>query len=97
MLRSVGMTSKGFNKMIYYESIFFGVKALTYGLPLSFLVMLAIHKSMSYTFVYGFQLPWLNILFVITVIFIIVGSAMLYSISKIKNENIIESLKQENI
>ena len=97
MLRSVGMTPKGFNKMIQYESIFYGVKALTYGLPISLLVMLAIHRSTNYTFEYGFQLPWMSILFVIVVIFLIVGSAMLYSISKIKNDNIIESLKQENI
>ncbi|MBY0145001.1 ABC transporter permease [Neobacillus niacini] len=97
MLRSVGMTPKGFNKMIQYESIFYGVKALTYGLPISVLVMLAIHRSTNYTFEYGFQLPWMSILFVIVVIFLIVGSAMLYSISKIKNDNIIESLKQENI
>lgn len=97
MLRSVGMTPKGFNKMIHYESIFYGVKALGYGLPISVLVMFAIHRSISYTFDYGFNLPWMSILFVIIVIFLIVGSAMLYSISKIKNENIIESLKQENI
>lgn len=97
MLRSVGMTPKGFNKMIHYESIFYGVKALGYGLPISVLVMFAIHRSISYTFDYGFSLPWISILFVIIVIFLIVGSAMLYSISKIKNENIIESLKQENV
>jgi putative ABC transport system permease protein len=80
-----------------YESIFYGVKALAYGLPISILVMLTIHRSTSYTFEFGFRLPWMSILFVIVVIFLIVGSAMLYSISKIKNENIIESLKQENI
>lgn len=97
MLRSVGMTPKGFNKMIHYESIFYGVKALVYGLPISILVMFAIHRSTSYTFEFGFNLPWMSILFVIVVIFLIVGTAMLYSISKIKNENIIESLKQENI
>ena len=97
MLRSVGMTPKGFNKMINYESIFYGVKSLAYGLPISVLVMFAIHRSLQTTFEYGFVLPWLNILFVIVVIFIIVGSAMLYSIAKIKNENIIDGLKQENI
>ncbi|WP_071394763.1 ABC transporter permease [Bacillus tuaregi] len=97
MLRSVGMTPKGFNKMIHYESIFYGVKALLYGLPLSVLVMFGIHRSTGYTFEYEFSLPWMSILLVIIVIFLIVGSAMLYSISKIKNDNIIESLKQENI
>lgn len=97
MLRSVGMTPKAFNKMIHYESIFYGVKALVYGLPISILVMIAIHRSTSYTFEFGFTLPWMSILIVIVVIFLIVSTAMLYSISKIKNENIIESLKQENI
>lgn len=97
MLKSVGMTPKGFNKMIHYESIFYGVKALAYGLPISVLVMLGIHRSIGHTFEYGFGLPWMHILFVIIVIFLIVGSAMLYSIAKIKNENIIENLKQENI
>jgi putative ABC transport system permease protein len=73
------------------------VKALVYGLPISVLVMFGIHRSLDYTFEYGFRLPWISILFVIVVIFFIVGSAMLYSISKIKNQNIIEELKQENI
>jgi putative ABC transport system permease protein len=97
MLQSVGMTPRGFRKMINYESIFYGVKALGYGLPISVLVMLGIHRSVGYTFEYGFRLPWMSIVFVIIMIFLIVGSAMLYSISKIKNQNIIENLKQENI
>ncbi|KMJ56653.1 cell division protein FtsX [Bacillus sp. LL01] len=97
MLKSVGMTPKGFNKMINYESIFYGVNALLFGLPISIAIMYLIHRSVNETFEYGFSLPWLDILFVVVAIFIIVGSAMLYSISKIKKENIIDGLKQENI
>lgn len=97
MLRSVGMTPEGFNKMVRYESLFYGLKALFYGLPLSVLIMFSIHRSFGQTFEYGFTLPWGSILFVTIVIFVIIGSAMLYSIAKIKNENIIESLKQENL
>jgi putative ABC transport system permease protein len=97
MLKSVGMTPKGFNKMINYESIFYGVNALLFGLPISFVVMYLIHRSVNETFQYGFTLPWLDILFVVAAIFIIVSSAMLYSISKIKKENITDGLKQENI
>ncbi|TWT08066.1 FtsX-like permease family protein [Planococcus sp. CPCC 101016] len=96
MLRSVGMTPKGFNKMIRYESFFYGGKALAYGLPISIGLMLIMHRSLGYTFQYEFSLPWMSILFTIVVIFLIVGAAMLYSIIKIKNANIIESLKQEN-
>ncbi|MEZ0481180.1 FtsX-like permease family protein [Planococcus sp. SSTMD024] len=96
MLRSVGMTPNGFNKMIRYESLFYGVKALAYGLPISFAAMFAMHYALNQTFSYGFAVPWGSIAFVIVVIFLIVGAAMLYSIAKIKNDNIIESLKQEN-
>ncbi|TCN26264.1 ABC transporter permease [Mesobacillus foraminis] len=97
MLKSVGLTPKGFNKMMYYESIFYGMKALLYGLPISGIVMVLIYMALQPTFEYGFLLPWMNILFVIAAIFIIVGSAMLYSIQKIKKENIIDGLIQENI
>ena len=97
MLKSVGMTPKGFSKMINYESIFYGIKSLFYGLPLSIIVMYLIHRSLMNSFDYSFALPWLSILYVIAAVFIIVSSAMLYSSAKVKKENIIDALKQENI
>lgn len=97
MLKSVGMTPNGFNKMINYESIFYGIKSLLYGLPISIAVMYLIYRSMMSSFSYGFALPWMSILYVIVAVFIIVSSAMLYSSSKVKKENIIDALKQENI
>ncbi|WP_117168900.1 ABC transporter permease [Paraliobacillus sediminis] len=97
MMKSVGMTPKGFNKMIHFESIFYGIKALLYGLPISVAIMFLIHRSTQQSFEYEFTLPWLDIVIVTVAIFIIVGSAMLYAISKVKKENIIDGLKQENI
>ncbi|MCO1604590.1 ABC transporter permease [Desulfosporosinus nitroreducens] len=97
MLKSVGMTPKGFSKMINYESIFYGIKSLFYGLPISIVVMYLIHRSLMNSFDYSFALPWISILYVIAAVFIIVSSAMLYSSAKVKKENIIDALKQENI
>ncbi len=97
MLKSVGMTPKGFNKMINYESIFYGIKALMYGLPLSLICMLLIHKALMNSFSYSFSLPWMSIFYVTIAVFIIVGMSMLYSSAKVKKENIIDALKQENI
>ncbi|MRX74266.1 FtsX-like permease family protein [Bacillus lacus] len=97
MLRSVGMTPKGFNKMINYESFFYGSNALLYGLPISLVIMYLIHLSLNNTFEYQFQLPIKSILFVVLALFLIVGAAMLYSIGKIKKGNIIDGLKQENV
>lgn len=96
MLKSVGMTPKGFNKMINYESIFYGIKALLYGLPISFGIMLLMHRAFSEGFSFGFTIPWLSVLYVIIAVFAIVGISMLYSSSKVKKENIIDALKQEN-
>ncbi|MEK3886185.1 ABC transporter permease [Bacillus sp. FSL K6-3431] len=97
MLKSVGMTPKGFNKMINYESIFYGIKSLLYGLPISMIVMYLIHRALMNSFDYGFSLPWMNIFYVIAAVFLIVSSAMLYSSAKVKKENIIDALKQESI
>ncbi|SYX83899.1 ABC transporter permease [Paenibacillus alvei] len=97
MLKSVGMTPKGFAKMMNYESIFYGVKSLLFGLPLSFVVMYLIHSALSQRFHFEFAFSWVSILSVIAAVFVIVGSAMLYSSVKVKKENIIDALKQENI
>lgn len=97
MLKSMGMTPKGFNRMINYESVFYGMKALLYGLPISIGLMYLMHRTLGSSFHSTFTLPWGSLLFVTFAIFLIVGSAMLYASSKVKKENIIDSLKQESI
>ncbi len=82
--------------MLNYESIFYGVKALLFGLPISFVVMYLIYRALANKFSYGFALPWMSILSVIAAVFVIVGSAMLYAGAKVKGENIIDALKQEH-
>ncbi|WP_243299186.1 ABC transporter permease [Bacillus litorisediminis] len=97
MLKSVGMTPKGFNKMINYESIFYGVKAVLYGIPISIAVMYMIHRSLMGTFSYSFTIPLDSLVYAVSAVFVIVSAAMLYSSAKVKKENIIDALKQENI
>ncbi|NRU22865.1 ABC transporter permease [Clostridium beijerinckii] len=95
MLKSVGMTPKSFNKMINYESIFYGIKSLAYGLPVSIGIMYLIHRIIMGKFDFNFILPWVSILSAVVSVFIIVGVAMLYSSSRVKRENIIDALKSE--
>ncbi len=97
MLKSVGITPKGFNKMLNFESIFYGVKAICYGLPVSIVIMFLTHQALMISFRFPFVLPVKNILTVVISVFVIVGTAMLYSSSKVKKENIIDALKQEII
>lgn len=96
MLKSVGMTPKGFNRMMNYESIFYGLKALLYGLPISFGVMALLYKVMARNFSFGFFVPWGSVLIAVLAVYIVVGVTMLYGGSKIKKQNIIEGLRQEN-
>ena len=95
MLKSVGMTPESFNKMINYESIFYGITALLYGLPLSLMVMYLLYKASRYSYNFSFMLPLSSILTVMIAIFVIVGTAMLYAAGKVKKENIIDVLKLE--
>ena len=97
MLKSVGITPKGFRKMLNYESIFYGLKALLYGLPISIGVMYLIHKALMMNFEFPFTVPLTSLITVVVAVFAIVGTAMLYSGSKVRKENIIDALKQEII
>jgi putative ABC transport system permease protein len=97
MLKSVGITPKGFNKMLNYESIFYGLKALLYGIPISILVMYIIHRVLLTSFEYPFTIPLQSLVIAIVSVFVIVGTAMLYSSRKVKKDNIIDALKQEII
>ncbi|MEA4925346.1 MAG: FtsX-like permease family protein [Syntrophomonadaceae bacterium] len=95
MLRSVGMTPESFNRMIRFESIFYGLKALLYGLPISIAVSLLLHGTQADVFEVGFSLPWASYGVAVVLIFVIVGTTMLYSSAKIKKENIIDALRAE--
>lgn len=97
MLKSIGMTPKGFNKMINYESIFYGIKALLYGIPISIGVMFLMFKALSNSFSYTFNLPWFDMIFAVIAVFVIVMVTMLYASAKVKKENIIDAIKMENL
>lgn len=96
MLRSVGMTPKGFNKMINFESIFYGLKALLYGLPISFMIMVVIYKQLSNSFDFDFFVPVGSIITVIISVFVIIGLPC-FILAKVKGQNIIEGLKDTNL
>lgn len=95
MLRSVGMTPQGFNKMIRFESIFYGLKALLYGLPISVAIAVLLYRFQEGTLDTAFSLPWVSYGVAIVLIFIIVASTMLYSSAKIRQENIVDALKED--
>lgn len=97
MLRSVGMTKQSLNRMLRFESMFYGMKALLWGIPISVLIEFLMYGGLSRNFSFGFYLPVVPLVIVVLAIFVIVGLTMLYSASKVKKANIISILTQENI
>ncbi|AWX56561.1 ABC transporter permease [Brevibacillus brevis] len=97
MLASIGMTPKGMKKMLRFEGFFYGMKSLIYGLPISLCVMFFIYMSLSRNFEFAFTLPWANLFIAGIGVFFIVGTSILYATRKHKEQNIVESLKNENI
>lgn len=95
MLRSIGMTPKGLDKMLLFESLFYGLKALIIGLPISFGIMLLMYKSLTEAIDMKFSLPVVNILIAVGSVFLVVGAAMRYSVRKIRKENLMDALKSE--
>lgn len=96
MLRSVGMAPKSFNRMIRFESVFYGLKALLYGLPISIGIACLLNHMEGSVLLSAFTLPWKSYAFAIAMILIIVFTTMLYSTNKIKKENIVDALKEES-
>lgn len=94
MLKSVGTTPKGFSKMISLESVFYALKAVVIGVPISVAVCIVLNKMLDSTaipYTFDFKLY----LIVIAVVFAVIGLTMLYSVRKLKDDNIIETLKED--
>lgn len=97
MLKSIGMTKKEFNRMIHLESIFYGTKSLIIGIPLGLLGSFAIYKAFQIGNDFGYIIPWQAILIAIVVVFLLISLIMHVSVKKINKQNIIETIRNENI
>lgn len=97
MLRSVGMTGGSFNRMIRFESIFYGLKALIMGIPVSIAISYFLYRQQIYAFSYEFSLPWISYAVAIFLVFLLVFATMSYSMSRIKKDNIIDTLKMDSM
>lgn len=97
MLKSVGMTQKGFNKMMNFECLLYGAKALALGLPVSFGITYLIYLAIAQGYSTGFYLPWKAVAIAVLSVFTVVFVTMMYAMRKIKKDNPIDALKNENL
>jgi putative ABC transport system permease protein len=98
MLRSVGMSDRDFQKMMNFECAFYGMRTLLFGIPIAgilswliYFVMVTAERVDNFKFVF----PWDSIGISVFGVFFVVFITMLYAISKVKRENIIDSLRDD--
>ena len=97
MLKSVGMTQKGFRRMMNYECLLYGSKALLLGLPVSCGITYLIYRAVTTAYETSFHLPWAAIGIAVLSVFLVVFATMMYAMRKVKKDNPIDALKNENL
>ena len=81
-----------------FESILYGAKSLLYSLPVSFALTYLIHfVATNSGYAMRFYVPWDKFVIAIASVFIIVVLSVTYSIKKLRNENTVETLRNENV
>ncbi len=97
-LRSIGMTDKQFAGMVRLESVFISVKALVIGVPLGILIsylLCVIMNRMDGAIIY--VPPYKAIILCIVVVIMLIYAIMKLSMTKLRHNNIIETIKNENL
>ena len=97
-LRSIGMTDKQFAGMVRLESVFISVKALVIGVPLGILIsylLCVMMNRMDDAIIY--EPPYKAIILCIVVVIMLIYAIMKLSMKKLRHNNIIETIKNENL
>lgn len=97
-LRSIGMTDKQFAGMVRLESVFISVKALVIGVPLGILIsylLCVMMNRMDDVIIY--EPPYKAIILCIVVVIMLIYAIMKLSMTKLRHNNIIETIKNENL
>ncbi len=97
MLRSVGMTRGGLNGMVCFECVLYGFRALLIGLPLSAALTYLLYRAAAGMYYNNdFHLSWPSVLIASLSVFLVVFVSMMYAMRKVKKDNPIDALKEEN-
>ena len=97
MLKSIGMTKKEFRRMVWLESVFYGIKSLLIGIPVGIVLSFCFYKAFSEGIEMPYQLPYGGILIAIAAVFVLLFATTQYSMNKINRKNIVETIQNENI
>lgn len=94
MLRSAGMTEKGFRKMMGCECLIYGMRSICYGVILSAGTSYLAYQIWQTGVESSYRLPWMYWVISAAAVFLVVGITMLYTMRKMRKDNVIDVLKQ---
>ncbi len=97
MLKSIGLSGRGFSRMMNYESMIYGLRSLMFGIPAAILMTVWIWRVTGNAFDSGFYIPWHGVVIAVASVFIVVFATMLYSTHRIRKDNPIDALRNENL
>ena len=96
MLRSTGMQTRELYRMMNYECLIYGSKALLWGLPVSILISYGINRIFASMFTLTFTPPWAAMIIASGCVFLVVFTSMFYAVSKLRKDNPIDAIRMEN-
>ena len=97
ILKSMGMSEKQINKMLILEGIFDGLDALIFGMLISVVILYIMYLFMIDIKIYKFTVSYANIAISVIVTYLVIFIAILNSKRKLKKQNIIDEIREENI
>lgn len=90
------MTSEGLKKMLKYESVMCSMKALMYGLPIGIVMTFLINLPIRMIFPIPYKFPLAAIVLCVLAVLLITWGIMKYAAHKLKDQNIIETIRAES-
>lgn len=91
-MKSIGMTQKQLNKMLFLEGVLYGINALIWGEIIGFAI-LEVLSNKIYEFI--LYINWKNILIITFIIYISIFTTIGICNKKMKKKNIMDSLKKD--
>lgn len=96
VLQSVGMSRAGVRRMVMWECVRFGARGLIFGMAVSFVVALLLHRAMELSFRgLGFTMPWASVAIAFAVCILVTLLACAYGLKHAKTDNVVEALRMQ--
>lgn len=97
MLQSVGMTAREMRRMLGFECVLYGTRALILGIPVSIFISYLIYDAIAQGYPLPFQAPWIPLGIACLSVFLVVFATMAYAARKVGKQQLVEALKNENL